>query len=80
MSDGDREANGESSRSHASIPPLISHGEDAHHKLHGEEHFHSGGHSQADARLQLETQRKEKCELYMSEKSPLRFTVHLFHI
>lgn len=53
MSNGDREADREGSRSQTSVSPLIGHSKDAHHKLHGEENLHSGGHSQADARLQL---------------------------
>lgn len=53
MSNGDGEADGEGSRSQSSVSPLIRHGEDAHHKLHGEEDLHSGGHPQTDARLQL---------------------------
>lgn len=60
MSNGDREADGESGRSQTSVPPLIGHGEDADHKLHGEENLHSGGHPQADAWLQLQTHKKEK--------------------
>lgn len=58
MSNGDREADGKGSRSHASVSPLIGHGEDANHKLHGEEDLHSGGHSQTDARLQLQIDRQ----------------------
>lgn len=53
MSNGDGEANGEGSRSQASVPPLIGYSENAHDKLHGEENLHSSGHSQTDARLQL---------------------------
>lgn len=60
MSDGNREANGEGSRSETSVSPLISHGEDADDKLHGEEDLHSGGHPQADARLQLEIHKCDK--------------------
>lgn len=60
MSDGNREANGEGSRSETSVPPLISHSEDADDKLHGEEDLHSGGHPQADARLQLEIHKCDK--------------------
>lgn len=59
MSNGDREANGESSRSQASISPLIGYSENAHHKLHGEENLHSSGHPEADARLKLEIQEEK---------------------
>lgn len=70
MSDGDGEANGEGSRSQTSVSPLIGHGEDAHHKLHGEENLHSGGHSQTDARLQLETHRWKKMFVQIKEIMP----------
>lgn len=60
MRDGDGEADGEGGRPQAAIPPLVGDGEDAHHKLHGEEDLHGGGHPQADAGLQLEEQREEK--------------------
>lgn len=48
-----READGQSSRTHASIAPLICHGKDADDKLEGEEDLYCGGHAQADARLEL---------------------------
>lgn len=64
MSNGDREANGESSRSQTSISPLIGYGENAHHKLHSEENLHSSGHSKADARLKLEIQMDKKLNLW----------------
>lgn len=68
VSNGNGEANGKSSRSHASVSPLISHGKDAHHELHGEENFHSGGHSHADARLQLQIHRWTKTDLHKPKK------------
>lgn len=55
MSNGDREADGEGSGSQTPISSLISYSKDADDKLHGEENLHGGGHTQADARLQLET-------------------------
>lgn len=61
MSNGDREADGEGSRSQAAISPLISHSKNADDQLHGEEHLHSRGHPQAHARLQLEVE-KMICE------------------
>ncbi len=48
-----READGQGSRSQASVAPLISHGKDADDKLQGEEDLHGGGHAQADSWLQL---------------------------
>lgn len=68
MSNGDGKADGEGGRSQASISSLIGHGEDAHHELHGEEHLHSGCHSQTDARLQLEMHKWTKTYLHKSKK------------
>lgn len=59
VSDGDSEADGQGSRAHAAVPPLIRHGKDTNHQLHGQKHLYCGAHAQADARLQLETARGE---------------------
>ena len=53
MSHEHREADGQGGRAQAAVAPLVGHGEDADHQLHGEEHLHGGAHAQADARLQL---------------------------
>lgn len=58
MSHEHREANGQGSRAHASIAPLISHSKDTDDKLHGEEDLHGGGHAQADPWLQLQDKEK----------------------
>lgn len=73
MSNGDGESDGQGGRSQASVSPLVSHGEDANHKLHGEEHLHSGGHSQADARLQLEIGRKRYLKIIEITIKPILF-------
>lgn len=57
MCDSDGEADGEGGRPQAAISSLVGGGENAHYKLHGEEDFHGGRHSQTDAGLQLEEQR-----------------------
>lgn len=49
-----REANGQGSGTHAPVPPLVRHGEDADDQLQREEHLHGSGHAQADTRLQLQ--------------------------
>lgn len=46
-------ADGQGGRTQASVAPLIGHGEDADDELQGEEDLHGGGHTQADAWLQL---------------------------
>lgn len=53
MSHEHREADGQGSRSQASVTPLIGNSKDADDELQGEEDLHGGGHAQADAWLQL---------------------------
>lgn len=57
MSNGDREADGEGSRSQTTVSSLICHSKNADNKLHSEENLHSGCHPQADPGLQLKTQK-----------------------
>lgn len=59
MSHEHREADGQGSRTQASIAPLVSHGKGADNKLQGEEDLNGGGHAQADAWLQLTYRRGE---------------------
>lgn len=49
------EADGQGGGAQASVAPLIGHGEDADDELQGEEDLHGGGHTQADAWLQLKS-------------------------
>lgn len=57
------EADGQRGRAQASIAPLIGHGEDADDELQGEEDLHGGGHTQADAWLQLKSRRSNYSQL-----------------
>ncbi|KAG7220703.1 hypothetical protein INR49_017817 [Caranx melampygus] len=59
MSHEHRKANGQGSRTHTPIAPLISHSKDADNELQGEEHLHGGGHAQTDTWLQLKDRRED---------------------
>lgn len=63
MSHEHREADGQGGRAEAAIAPLVGHGEDADHQLHGEEDLHGGSHAQADAWLQLQEGRAAEGEM-----------------
>lgn len=66
-----REANGQGGRTHAPVPSLVRHGEDADNQLQREEHLHGSGHAQADTRLQLHdrTRVREKQETEAMERA-----------
>lgn len=48
-----READGQCGRAQATVTPLIGHRKNADDELQREEDLHGGGHTQADAWLQL---------------------------
>lgn len=58
MSNGDREADGEGSRSQTTVSSLIRHSKNADNELHSEKNLHGGCHPQADPGLELETQKR----------------------
>lgn len=77
MANSDGEADGQGGRSQASVSSLIGHGEDADHKLHGEENLHGGRHPQTDAWLQLEVDKSKNksqslrdCEIWQWRFKP----------